>query len=99
MREYPRLLADELLVDDRHHGAEECAKTADGRITTLEHEVLKQKQDLGAIMKETAEMNQTMGCVRNDVQWLSRAVAPKREGSEDEHATCQKKIKVEEDEE
>jgi len=50
-------------------------------------------------MKETAEINLAMGWIWNEVQRLRRAVAPKREGSEDEHAARQDKIKVEEDEE
>ncbi|KAJ4989520.1 hypothetical protein SVAN01_05055 [Stagonosporopsis vannaccii] len=52
--------APDLLVNDYHHEAEEHAKATGDRITMLELEVTKQKQDLEVAKKETVKINEAM---------------------------------------
>lgn len=87
----------ELLISDQHREAEERASTSEDRISNLEEQLEKQKEELEVAKKETAKTNEAIVWVWNEVQRLSKAVARKREGGDDEDAERQKKIKLEEE--
>lgn len=87
----------ELLINDQHHEAEKRTSTSEDKISNLEEQLEKQKEELEVAKKETARTNEAIVWVWNEVQRLSKAVARKRKGGDDEDAERQKKIKVEEE--
>ncbi|XPS92127.1 hypothetical protein M3J09_001533 [Ascochyta lentis] len=85
----------ELLVNEHHHEAEGRAQAAKAKIVILGEQLERQREELEAAKKETAETNEAIIWVWNEVQKLSKVIVRKREDTDGDSASEKKKIKVE----